>query len=94
LNKYLSYNEGSPFTTFIDAIAPSDYKKNDKVETAMKNFTDKYEKLAVSVSGDGNIKKVPGKNIYFVYKDFDISGGTFDKAFTIIQKGDHKVTIN
>ena len=97
LSKYLFYDGRSTFNQFIEAIAPSDYKKNGKVETAMKNFADKYEKLAISVKNgnNSNMKKVPGKNIYFVYGDIEVNDGTFSKPFTIIQKGvNNKVTIN
>ena len=85
------------FSKYLTAMSTTDYNKNSKVDDAMKNFRDKYEKLAVNVNNEKypSLKKVPGKNIYFIDRDFTIKGGTFDKAFTIVQKGEkNKVTID
>ena len=82
------------FSKYISAMSVSDYYRNSKVDKAMESFKDKYEKLAVAVKGGSKIKKVPGKNIYFINEDFTIKDGTFNKAFTIVQKGENKVTID
>ena len=55
-----------------NALAASDYQQNEATENAMKNFIDKYSKLAVTADKKTWLKKVPGKNIYFVEKDLSI----------------------
>ena len=85
----------TPFSSYLSAMSPSDYHRSSKVDDAMKNFKAKYKKLAVSVKGNSNLKKVPGKNIYFIDKDISISNNTFNWAFTIVQEGSgNKVTID
>jgi hypothetical protein len=49
-----------PFSSYLKAIATSEYHPNDKVDQAMETFINKYSKLAVSVKkGTKEMKKVP-----------------------------------
>ena len=79
------------FSTYLNTISTSDYNPNWKVEEAMKAFSDKYEKLAVTVNKNGKtMKKVPWKNIYFIDWDFSIQNWTFSKPFTLVQTNPDK----
>ena len=97
LRNYLYANGESTFdmATLLNKIAwTSAYDPTKKVETAMENFINKYKKLAVNVnlSKDSflewtSVKKVPGKNIYFVNGDITIkwSSSKIQNPFTIVQ---------
>ena len=96
LSKYKYINGTETFAKLLNAISTSEYNKNDNVQKAMNNFISKYEKLAVKVNVNNNsklqwsnIKKVPGKDIYFVDGDVTIkwSSSEIKNAFTIVQKG-------
>ena len=56
--------EWNSIDRLLNAITPSAYKQNEAVNKAMEGFINKYSKLAVSAWNW--LKKVPGKNIYFV----------------------------
>ena len=49
LNKFTTI-KGNGFSTYLPAISTSIYSPNKAVETAMTNFINKYEKLAVKVN--------------------------------------------
>ena len=68
----------------LNAIASSEYESNPQTDKAMADFINKYEKLAVSV-GDGSMKKVPWKNIYFVNTDHTIINWNYSKPVTFVQ---------
>ena len=78
----------TPFSSYLDAIATSEYHSNQKVDGAMDTFIKKYEKLAVTVK-ESNwkiLKKVPWKNIYFVKWDITPSNIIkLDKPATFVQ---------
>ena len=79
------------FSTYLNTISTSDYNPNWKVEEAMKAFSDKYEKLAVTINKNGTtMKKVPWKNIYFIDWNFSIKNWTFSKPFTLVQTNPDK----
>ena len=92
------------FSSYLNAIATSEYHPNQKVNDAMNAFIKKYEKLAVKVNPSRgsflswiNIKKVPWKNIYFIEWDVTINwwNRNITNPFTIVQKGwNGTVTIN
>jgi len=67
----------------------STYKdEGGKVAAAMDSFINKYSKLAVKVNISGisaTVKKVPGKNIYFVDGSMTISNSFSSTPFTIVQ---------
>ena len=71
LINYLYYLKDDPkqynAANLLKAITASEYKPNEAVNKAMEGFINKYSKLAVSVWDW--LKKVPGKNIYFVNAD-------------------------
>jgi hypothetical protein len=48
--KQVDGNAITPFSSYLNAIATSNYEPNDKVDERLKNFIDKYEKLAVQVN--------------------------------------------
>ena len=89
LFKFKEANGLAPFSRYlVDVISTSNYEPNNKVDDAMKNFINKYEKLAVTVKDEGwkTLKKVPWKNIYFVKWEIDPSKITkLDKPITIVQ---------
>ena len=66
------------FDSFIDLVKASDYDSTSDVEKAMDDFISKYSRLAVNVNsslfGATNVKKVPGRDIYFVDGDLNIDG--------------------
>ena len=70
LRKYLYYLKDNPkqynAAELLNAISASEYQPNEAVDNAMTKFINKYSKLAVN-AWDW-LKKVPGKNIYFVSK--------------------------
>ena len=95
LDKF-KYVEGTnvlkSFSTKLNAISTSEYTPNDKVQKAMDDFIQKYEKLAVTVTTTkfdwaNTVKKVPWKDIYFISGDvaFKQTSETIDKPFTIVQ---------
>ena len=61
-NNCLGWNTAN---NLLNAIAVSEYQPNKSVDDAMQKFINKYSKLAVS-TGKNWLKKVPGKNIYFI----------------------------
>ena len=83
------------FASYLKAIATSEYHPNDTVNKAMDTFIDKYKRLAVKVdiskskflSSQVEVKKVPGKHIYFVNGDITVKwwSNTIDTPFTIVQ---------
>ena len=73
----------------LNAIASSEYEPNSQTDKAMTDFMNKYEKLAVSV-GDGTMKKVPWKSIYFVSDDKTIKDSDFTKPVTFVQTEPNK----
>jgi hypothetical protein len=96
-NFYMKADETQVYQTFDSFLSnvlveASDYSNTNKnAETALKNFYTKYEKLAVEVKkgsasfslfGGATVKKVPGKDIYFVYGDLKIEGSryTYDNS--------------
>ena len=85
LFKFKEANGTTPFSSYlVNAITTSDYKPNTKVNDAMNDFIKKYEKLAVKVTEE--LKKVPGKDIYFVSWNMDPSKiTTLNKPITIVQ---------
>jgi hypothetical protein len=86
LFKFKDVNGNNPFSKHLDAIATSNYEPNNKVDDAMEAFIKKYEKLAVSIDNTTALKKVPGKNIYFVKWDIHPSKiTTLNKPVTFIQ---------
>ena len=92
LGKYRYISQAWVFSSLLNAISPENYSENAQVEKAMKDFTNKYEKLAVKVNSSSllewsNIKKVPGKNIYFVNGDITINwwNNNIRNPFTIVQ---------
>ena len=83
-----------PFSSYLNAIATSEYHPNQKVNDAMDAFIKKYEKLAVKVDisnskflSGTNVKKVPGKHIYFVDGEITVKwwSNTIETPFTIVQ---------
>lgn len=70
LRKYLYYlkDDSKKYNAaeLLNAISASEYQPNEAVDNAMTKFINKYSKLAVN-AWDW-LKKVPGKNIYFVSK--------------------------
>ena len=92
LSKFRMYADGT--ATFdktlsnILTTSPSDYTATTAVQDAMTTFINKYSKLAVKVNsnlfGATNVKKVPGKDIYFVDGDLNIEGFryTYDTSKT------------
>ena len=78
----------SKASLLLNNIATADYKANDAVRSAMKKFINKYSKLAVNA---GNwLKKVPGKNIYFIESNICLwsecnSTIKLDKPTTLVQ---------
>ena len=95
--KYLDIDWTENFAeAYLEAIADTTYKANSGVENALAWFKQKYEKLAVTVKEENwkVLKKVPGKNIYFVKWDIDPSNITkLDKPVTIVQT-EWNTTIN
>ena len=97
MSKYYDINGNQPFVWYLKAIQTTDYKENKKVEDAMNTFISKYSKLAVNVDAknvwkftipsETTIKKVPGKNIYFVEWNITINWGNknIDTPFTLVQ---------
>ena len=93
LDKYLYKNGNSVVraSQLLNAIAVTEYEPNNTVDKAMTDFTNKYQKLAVTVKNANwrVIKKVPGKNIYFVEWDITLgwsnSSVTLDKPVTFVQ---------
>ena len=86
LFKFKDVSGNNPFSKHLDAIATSNYEPNTKVNDAMEAFIKKYEKLAVSIDNTTALKKVPGKNIYFVKWDIHPSNiTTLNKPVTFIQ---------
>jgi hypothetical protein len=77
LSNFKLVNGEGVFSDYLNAMSTTDYHRNANVDKAIENFKNKYKKLAVAVNGNNTVKKVPGKNIYFVNKDFKIDGGTF-----------------
>jgi len=83
------------FSSYLNAIATSEYHPNDTVNKAMDAFINKYKKLAVKVdisrskflSSDVEVKKVPGKHIYFVNGDITVKwwSKNIETPFTIVQ---------
>ena len=57
LHDFMEMN-GTRLSSYLYAIAVSEYEANSQVTKAMTDFINKYEKLAVKV-GDGSMKKVP-----------------------------------
>jgi DNA-binding ferritin-like protein len=47
--KQVDGNIITQFSSYLNAIVTSDYEPNKKVDERLKNFIDKYEKLAVQV---------------------------------------------
>jgi len=98
LEKFKEAGWNRVFSTYINNITTSVYHSNDKVETAMDNFIDKYEKLSVKLNmnsinkfngtdSETTIKKVPWKNIYFVNWNLTLrwSSSEITRPFTIVQ---------
>ena len=86
------------FSNYLDWISTTEYNKNASVDSAMKNFINKYKKLAVEVdiknskfleksNNNVSVSKVPGKDIYFVDGNITIKWWTTNilKPFTIVQ---------
>ncbi|PID34585.1 MAG: hypothetical protein CR971_02485, partial [candidate division SR1 bacterium] len=74
--------QGSQFRKYLGSttiVDGNDYKLNTTLKSKIENFEKKYKKLAVATNKTG-VKKVPGKNIFFVTPDGN-------KPFTIEQKG-------
>ena len=90
LNNYKTLDRLNVFSDYLGKISPSEYNRNDKVESAMNEFINKYRKLAVKVNDNkSNVNyakyKVPGKNIYFVDWDAEIIWNTqVTKPFTMV----------
>ena len=101
--KMVNWNTLETFSKYLNAIATSDYHPNDTVNKAMDGFINKYQKLAVKVdiskskflSSDVEVKKVPGKHIYFVDGDITVKwwNRNIETPFTIVQTSG-KTTIN
>ena len=92
LGDYLYVNGGQVFYAWNllkNAIATSEnYEPTEQVNKAMSDFINKYKKLAVNVKSEGwkSVKKVPGKNIYFVEWEIDPSKiTTLNKPVTFVQ---------
>ena len=91
LKDYLYMDGNSVMSNLLNAIATTEYEANSSVDKAMKDFIAKYEKLAVKVKSSEwkVIKKVPGKNIYFVQGNINLgwtnSDVTIDKPVTFVQ---------
>ena len=93
LSKYKYLSGTAVFSDLLNAVQTAVYEPNAKVNEAMDTFIKKYEKLAVAVNGvsklqwGGTIKKVPGKDIYFVEGTITIKGwnNNIKNPFTIVQ---------
>ena len=101
LQKYL-YMDGNNVRRYasnlLSAVATSEYAPNSQVSDAMTDFINKYQKLAITIKdGATTIKKVPGKNIYFVKWNINLGWNTsdikFDKPVTFVQT-EWNTTIN
>ncbi|MDR0369987.1 MAG: hypothetical protein LBH96_05870 [Candidatus Peribacteria bacterium] len=92
LSTYHMYADGTKtFDGYIkdSLVNSSDYSDvKGRAKQAFDNFYNKYQKLAVKVEGtmfgSTTVKKVPGKNIYFVEGDLTIDGYyyLYDKSKT------------
>ena len=91
LGKYLYMNGSSTMSGLLSAISTTEYEATPSVDNAMEDFKNKYKKLAVTVTSSNwkVIKKVPGKNIYFVEWNIELWWDNpdikFDKPVTFIQ---------
>ena len=94
LSRYRSIEGKYTFTWYVEKIDTTAYNANSDVKEAMDEFISKYAKLAVDVKTKGKfeipsgttIKKVPGKNIYFVDWKITIKWGkNIDTPFTLVQ---------
>ena len=91
LGKYLYMNWNSVMSNLLNAISTTEYEANPSVDKAMEDFITKYKKLAVNVESPNwkVIKKVPGKNIYFIEWDINIGWNNpdvkFNKPVTFVQ---------
>lgn len=79
---------GEPLFDANKSVNASNYKVPASLGKTYDRFVAKYSKLAKKVKG--NLKKVPGKSIYFVEGDQQIDlqnmGIATDKPFTLIAK--------
>ena len=87
LDKYLYMDSNNVLQKawwLLNAIATSEYAPNDAVNKAMSDFINKYQKLAISVKSSNwkTIKKVPGKDIYFVEWDINLGWSNSDIKFS------------
>ncbi|MDR0650380.1 MAG: hypothetical protein LBG59_03030 [Candidatus Peribacteria bacterium] len=66
----------------ILTVNPNNFSDTTQISAAMEKFIAKYSKLAVklnsSLFGSTSVKKVPGKNIYFVDGDLNIDGFQYE----------------
>jgi hypothetical protein len=93
LSKYRMYADGTDVLDYtslrnILTVSPTTYTDTTQISNAMSTFINKYAKLAVKVNsslfGATAVKKVPGKDIYFVEGDLNIEGFryTYDQSKT------------
>lgn len=93
LNLYTNINGDQIFagenSYLKDVLSVNDftYQANPDTEKALENFIKTYSKLAVNAAKSSlgnNVKKVPGKEIYFVDGDITLTKGQIQKPFTIV----------
>lgn len=86
---------GEPLFNTEKSVNASNYKVPASLSKTYDRFVAKYSKLAKKVKG--NLKKVPGKSIYFVEGDQKIDlqamGIATDKPFTLIAKNGADILI-
>jgi len=86
---------GEPLFDANKSVNASNYKVPASLGKTYDRFVAKYSKLAKKVKG--NLKKVPGKSIYFVEGDQQIDlqnmGIATDKPFTLIAKNGADILI-
>ena len=75
----------------ILSVGNADYKATSQVSDALTKFINNYSKLAIKVNAPSNfatsveVRKVPGKEIYFVDGDLTLTTTVAAKPFTIVQ---------
>lgn len=86
---------GEPLFNTEKSVNASNYKVPASLSKTYDRFVAKYSKLAKKVKG--NLRKVPGKSIYFVEGDQQIDlkamGIATDKPFTLIAKNGADILI-
>ncbi|GHV23423.1 hypothetical protein FACS189428_6910 [Clostridia bacterium] len=100
LSKFLMYADGTPtnFSAQLGKVISTGgvYNPTKEVKDALNGFINKYSKLAVKVNsslfGSTDVKKVPGKDIYFVNGNITIDGFRFTYDVSKTKKTETKGT--